>query len=1392
MKSIRFIIASAAILTFGIANAKAPDNEPNNNNNANNLNKSLANNCRPSQAVVELDLNNIRARLETGNIMWMNRQTSTPAYFAPKPPPGQPGPASIFAGALWMGGIAPDGVLKLGANKFRSGGRNDFFTGPLEAGTGETNLEDCNRWDRFFPISQAEVRAHKAFFDCQEDPDCDLAEQGLDGYVIPDRILRWPGNGIQGGVNPRHDPVIAPFFDRPGVGVEDEYEPEQGDYPFYDLTGEIECFSDDRRVPLFGDFTFYWVFNDRGNVHTESLGDPIGMEVRTQGFAFVTDDEINNMTFYNYTLINQGSQTLNDTWFGQWVDPDIGGSEDDYVGSDVARGLGFAFNGDGFDATQGASIGYESFPPAIGVDFFQGPYQDNDGIDNPLTQDLSWSDLDALRGIPYAGIGIGYSDDIIDNERFGMRRFVYHERTGNQINVDPQFAPQYYNFLTGRWRNGQRMTFGGLGLTPPNPTDPWSGPNPVTDYMFPSDPTSNVNSDPFGFGVRGRTDLPPWNEFTVPNPLGDRRFMQSAGPFTLQPGAVNNITVGVVWAQTPTAGGNRISVQLMKVANTKAQNLFDNCFQILDGPNAPMIQIRELENELILYLVNPPSSNNVGLRYEELDPNIPDTRFDENGLEIENDKFYRFEGYKVFQVRDATVSVADLADVNRARLIFQTDIRNGITDIINFIQDEEDPLPFAVPTRMVRGTDEGIVQAIRVTEDAFATGESRRLINHKTYHFIAISYAFNNFLDYDPVTLLGQARAYLPSRSGPGGSGSPIISYSGIPHATEIRNGGTVLNSRFGDEFFITRFEGDGNGGSHIRITPESEQQLFDFGVIANPRYERGFAPLNVRVVDPMRVKDAQFEMVVNFDDEDWNDDEAEIFWKLIVKDDLGNILDEAVSDRAISIKFEQLFQSYGISVTVDNPEMLRGFGPSPPDVQNHYPILASGLTFPANGPRWLAGIPDNDECSPLNWIRQGETINEEVPACNDRFDLPTDFENIAGGIVGPWNLVHAGVEGPSAAQRLNQWHAFRDAAIANYPSVEIVLTPDKSKWTRAMVVELQDNTALAVGNAPKMSPRRSPSVDKNGNPHTGAQVASQNPDDANFISPTGMGWFPGYVYDVESGERLNLAFGENSFLSGDNGNDMLWNPSNRVRQNPLLGDQWFLGGQHYVYIFRNYDRERRRSNPNAAPAIGAYDEGRYMIANPVNNNLWRATSWVFFPRLADGHEWRTPQEGLVPGEARLSVRIAKPLLDFNPYVTAPDAGDIENNANPLFRFSTSGSDALFNQLATKKDAFKNVRIVPNPYYAYTSYEANRNDTRIRITNLPMVATINIYNVNGTLVRTLRKGDDVTTSIDWDLRNEAQIPIAGGVYLFHIDAPGVGETVLKWFGSLRQQDFENF
>ena len=184
-----------------------------------------------------------------------------------------------------------------------------------------------------------------------------------------------------------------------------------------------------------------------------------------------------------------------------------------------------------------------------------------------------------------------------------MRRFVYHNNSSAD-NGDPSTAPQYYNYLRGIWKNGAKMRYGGDAFSSSDVV------GPECDFMFPGD------SDPWNWGTGGNipngglnTNGNYWSEEQCGNAPNDRRFMQSAGPFTLEPGAVNYITFGVPWARA-TSGGAWASVELLRVVDDKCQALFDNCFKVIDGPNAPDLTIRELDQKLIVYLSNAPLSHN--------------------------------------------------------------------------------------------------------------------------------------------------------------------------------------------------------------------------------------------------------------------------------------------------------------------------------------------------------------------------------------------------------------------------------------------------------------------------------------------------------------------------------------------------------------------------------------------------------------------------------------------------------------------------------------------------------------------------------------------------------------------------------------------------------------
>jgi len=126
-----------------------------------------------------------------------------------------------------------------------------------------------------------------------------------------------------------------------------------------------------------------------------------------------------------------------------------------------------------------------------------------------------------------------------------------------------------------------------------------------------------------------------------------------------------------------------------------------------------------------------------------------------------------------------------------------------------------------------------------------------------------------------------------------------------------------------------------------------------------------------------------------------------------------------------------------------------------------------------------------------------------------------------------------------------------------------------------------------------------------------------------------------------------------------------------------------------------------------------------------------------------------------------------------------------------MYRFKTGDMHARKENLDAATSALDIINVVPNPYYAYSSYEINQLDNRVKITNLPAKCQIKIYTVNGTLVRNYLK-DDRLTSLDWDMKNQAGITISSGVYLIHVKVDGVGERVLKWFGVLRPIDLDSF
>jgi len=1310
--------------------------------------------CSPPTTTTYMELNNVRAMVHTAGNLWQVPNQNYSQYEVPK----NSGINALFTAALWLGGTDINNQLKLAALRYRNG--QDYWTGPLSKVQAETNYENCNEYDKHFVTTQDAIREFNAWYEAgisDQQNGTNTQSELFPNYKVPDIVKTWPAHG---DVSQGQDYYLAPFYDFNGDG---HYNWQDGDFPWHDIKKTKTC-SVDREVSLYGDINYWWVMNDKGNIHSETGADPIGMEIRAQAFAFASNDEINNMTFYNYELINRGTQTLYNTYFGFFTDGALGDPFDDYVGCDVNRGLGYYYNGDNYDGDNSGFKGYGFSPPAVGVDFFEGPYQDNDGIDNAF----GIGDNEALNGI-------GYGDGVIDNERFGMRRFLYYSNTTNGANpnqTDPINASDYYNYLRGFWKDGTKFVYGGSGHI----SDPDANPLIPCDFMFPG------TTDPLGWGTGG-VPQPNWTEQTANNTPNDRRFVESAGPFVLKPGAVNNITVGVVWARS--SGGDPFqSVESLRTADDKAQALFENCFKVLDAPHAPEMQIQELANELILTLSNPINSNNYNEAYEEYDPFIvsSDTSVDKN---------YRFQGYQIFQLKDNKVGLSDMGDPAKARLVAQCDIKDNIAKIINF--EFSDELNASIPVVRVNGENKGIRHSFSVKTDLFAQG-SPRLVNFKKYYYMAIAYAHNNYKTYtpnDPLSLDGQKKRYIASRKAPIGE---VKSIEATPHNPKPEAGGTYQNIEYGSSPQITRLDGYGNGNRSLDFTSASLDTILSEGYMENPTYDFGKGPINIKVVDPLNLAAGYFECKFRDYIAPTTGNSADTASWVIYRYDKkgGALLDSADSDLAINSDNEQIIPEWGVSVQIYQEKYYfpNGLGNLASKTTD---MIESSIEFSDSSKRWLRGIPDNDAYFPTNWIRSGDyfahtDIESDLYNCDPSgptyldpcnyedevgADPDQDYESVLDGTIAPHRLVGYQADYmPLAYYGTFTGSSRLNASISFLPSVNIVLTSDKSKWTRCPVIELGRNATLNVGGAAPGAMRKSQSVNKFGTPDG---------------SGTGMGWFPGYAVDLESGARLYMAFGENSFLGGENGADMIWNPTDRLVSSvgtPLMG------GMHAIYVF-SYNQKSINgfSNGFDFPAYVPSDaetNGSNFLQNKwidvetnsttAKRELYGSLTWIAYPVLEQN-------QSLLSTDVTLKLRINK---EYKNYVATG-----ENGGKPMYSWSmdkiateVGASDAL-------QEVLDLINIVPNPYNAFSEYERNKIDNRVKITNLPEKCTISIYTTNGKLVKRIEKDSPVTFE-DWTLTNYANIPVASGVYLIHVEVPNVGYRVLKAFIAMRMVDLQNF
>ena len=236
---------------------------------------------------------------------------------------------------------------------------------------------------------------------------------------------------------------------------------------------------------------------------------------------------------------------------------------------------------------------------------------------------------------------------------------------------------------------------------------------------------------------------------------------------------------------------------------------------------------------------------------------------------------------------------------------------------------------------------------------------------------------------------------------------------------------------------------------------------------------------------------------------------------------------------------------------------------------------------------------------------------------------------------------------------------------------------------------------------------------------------------------PTTTTCFPGFLF---SGQAVNFKVQRRESLTGDDSVDWVGIPVGLIDVIPIGAPDGYFnadGNRESDWIvFMDYEDD----NGNPAP------------------------SWSFNLNLHpfdDELIYNEPQ----PGDTAYII-IEKPFLSEDIYEFTTIAAAIDPDR--------------------AKEDLKKIKVVPNPYFAANAFEgqntftSGRGPREIQFRYLPKECTIRIYTISGELVKTIKHTSTIDSGTGkWDLLTKDNLTASYGVYIYHIDAPGIGEKIGK-------------
>ncbi|MCP4411928.1 MAG: hypothetical protein GY808_05085 [Gammaproteobacteria bacterium] len=841
-----------------------------------------------------------------------------------------------------------------------------------------------------------------------------------------------------------------------------------------------------------------------------------------------------------------------------------------------------------------------------------------------------------------------------------------------------------------------------------------------TSFMFPGDPESQTG----------------WLDYSA----DDRRFLMTTGPFPMpawidengngqpdfgEPG-VQEIVAAVIVAR----GANNLnSVTELKINDGLAQLAYDLNFNLSNAPTPAVVEVTELPNEIVLKWDDLSEWNEFLMPYNSNDPIVGaafgDTVIIDNTVKIINDSAYNFYGYSVYQFSDASGSDPVLL---------------GHWDV----GPSADPIPY---------TGE---RYLRITANTNSVvGNSGPLVNGKEYYFGVIA---EGYLEFGaPVVLT-----------------SPTSIVSATPRATVgVQYNATYMDTLTGvehtaggladAEVFVRVIEPDKVTGDDYQVFFDRESYSLGASghwtatgggstILAKPTNLTGstliptanFSPSNPGTVD------LNFEFDYVSPDGNWCD----------------GIQIELPAD--ISINYAADVEFHG------------GHGSDPPTARIEGQVVTWGVhdTTQDGG---FAGT----EILTIN-------VNTFTPPIDVDYELWDDGWAGAGGMVDV--DTSCVIDSIQLAFRTELYMNVRNVSTGDVVldnSVD-VFPPGTDPNTAPIVDGLQ---VIVVGSFE--APATIGSAELNGTALAGGSGAKFTDADGfwDIIDYSWFGILPtsmsknGYGSESLADLQQDYEFRFTGELDSVVINDSL-----------VYITKDGTGSMATFYGARQYGWELHPLNPTGTQdpflvrvpfEVWNVDLGiqvNYQVydrnqADPTVNGfmVWN-TAGRMYSEVSN-----TPYDDTQPLDP-VNDQVVADSYTWNHvwYLSNYTTGDVVrlNYDNPLvlgldaWTFTTAGLELAFSTSNVESDLNK-VKVVPNPYYGYHRGEMDPFDRWVQFTYLPEKCTIRIFDLAGSMIRKLEKDDNSTPFLRWDMKNEFQLPVASGIYIFHVEVPGIGEKIGK-------------